>query len=212
MIAGASTTRAPGRGTLVSQLLRDRRATAMLTALTLLAYVVPAVAPAIEDDRANTSQIWRLLTCHLAHFDSVHLFWSGSMLVALAALLEPLGRGRLLVCVLCSALAIPLAVLWWAPDVTTYRGLSGIDSALFAMALVGFLREAMAERRPGLVILFLATGIGFLAKLAFEMTTGGAVFADSPNFRPVPLAHAVGTFVGTICAVTMQPRAGRAGA
>ena len=187
----------------IPQWLRDRWATVLLAAAVLVAFMVPVLPVALEYDRARLQDVWRLMTCHFAHFDLVHLFWSGSMFVALAALLEPRGRGRLLLCIAASALAIPVALFVWAPDLPTYRGSSGIDSALFAMALVAFAREARAEGRRGSVALCVLVGAGFVAKLVYEVTVGAAVFADSAAFEPVPLAHAVGAAVGI--AVTTSP-------
>ena len=101
-----------------------------------------------------------------------------------------------------------MALLLWVPELRVYRGLSGIDSALFTMALLGLLRKAHAEQSRVHVILFWSVGFAFLAKLVFELTTGTAVFVDSLAFRPVPLAHVVGGVVGVGCAVAMPLRPG----
>ena len=104
------------------------------------------------------------------------------------------------------AMKIPVAVFLWAPEVIVYRGLSGIDSALFTLALVGLLREAWVDRSRGHVLLLAAVGLGFLLKVALEIATGTAVFADSTAFHPVPLAHMVGACTGLCCAALRRPR------
>ena len=185
----------------VSRWLRDRRfrkywVTALFAAAAILSAAVPTLPTLLEYDRDRLPEFWRFFTCHIAHFDAKHLFWSGSAFVAFAAWLEPLGRRRLLACIAATAVTIPIFVLMIAPDLPTYRGLSGIDSALFTLALVLFAREARSESRRGTVAFCILLGIGFAAKLIYEIATGAAVFADSAVFEPVPLAHAVGAAVG----------------
>jgi hypothetical protein len=68
--------------------------------------------------------------------------------------------------------------------VTAYRGLSGIDSALFALLL-------WQERRSRLAIL---CAVAFAAKIAFEVFAGATVFVArmGTDVVPVPIAHVAG--------------------
>ncbi len=120
------------------------------------------------------------------------------MFALLAAMLEPRGRRRLLLCIVSSALAVAVAVHFAAPDLTTYRGLSGIDSALFAFLLLVLLREARAAGDRPATCLYVALGLGFAIKLGIEVHTGGAVFVSAEHYSPVPLAHFVGAVVGVV--------------
>jgi len=53
-----------------------------------------------------------------------------------------------------------------------------------------------------------AVAVGFVAKLVFELATGGTLFVDSPaaGMVPVPLAHVAGGLVGAVCAMYRQCR------
>ena len=93
-----------------------------------------------------------------------------------------------------SATAISVALLVLAPQWGTYRGLSGIDSALFvALAALLLLKSGRwPDRSLGAVALVL-----FCGKVAAEMLTASALFtSDTPGHEVVPLAHFVGAVVG----------------
>jgi hypothetical protein len=83
----------------------------------------------------------------------------------------------------------------------TYRGLSGIDSALFALLAVRVGRQSLSEKDwLKLSIAGIIAG-GFAAKVGFEFVTGATLFVDSTaaGMTPVPLAHVVGGLVGIVC-------------
>lgn len=167
--------------------------------------LVPGAAAAWQYDRAliATGQPWRLLTGHLTHWSANHAFWDVLMLLMLGILLEPRGRGRLLLLLLGSAAAISLSLWTLQPDLATYRGLSGLDTALFAFLAVRLLADTRRRgnaRRALLPAMLLA---GFAAKLACESATGAALFADAraAGFTVVPLAHLVGAAAGAALAL-----------
>jgi hypothetical protein len=81
---------------------------------------------------------------------------------------------------------------------TTYRGLSGIDSALFALLAALIARRAIMEKDWSRLALATLVSIGFAAKIGFELSTGGTLFVNSTaaGMIPVPLAHVVGGIIG----------------
>jgi membrane associated rhomboid family serine protease len=97
------------------------------------------------------------------------------------------------------AVCLSMAVLWLQPHLARYRGLSGIDSALFgfiAQRLIGRGRSLRNRRLMGLSILLL---IGFLAKCVYELATRQSAFAGANTalpFEPVPLVHVLGLLLG----------------
>jgi rhomboid family GlyGly-CTERM serine protease len=159
------------------------KTTITLTLLTL--------AAALELERRAGNQrggaVWRMATCHFTHFTYEQLAWDALVFLILGIACARRNRGAFQATLLASILVVPIAVLAFAPNVTTYRGLSGIDSALFALLLT------MESRRSRLVALCAA---GFVMKLLFEMTTGATVFVRATDFAPVPVAHLAGAIVG----------------
>ena len=173
--------------------------TAIVSSASLGATLVSGVAPIFQYDsrRIAAGQWYRLLTCHLPHWTTSHLGWSLMTFAVLASLCEIRGQLRTLCCTIISAVLIPLSLLFAQPSLTTYRGLSGIDSALFVLLAVQLARSVPSMGR----IVALAL-IAFLAKVGFELLTGHTLFADpGGRFVPVPLAHLSGAVVGLLCAM-----------
>ncbi len=166
----------------------------------LLVYVWPGAGELLQYDRAAIAegQFWRVATCHLTHWSADHLFWDAVTFVALAAICWAESRRATLACLTVSAAAIPAAVWLLMPDMPTYRGLSGLDSALFALLAAMLIRRGAADRdwRPAALAGGLATA--FALKTAFELVTGATMFVDSTAAAmvPIPLAHVVGAVVG----------------
>lgn len=149
---------------------------------------------------AGAGELWRILTCHWTHFGFNHFIWDAAVLAFVGALCEERSRGRFVLCVALSAVAIPLAVWTFLPEMQTYRGLSGIDAAAFALLAVLIFRDGFRTRRWRWVAFACAGLIAFIGKIGFEMLTGSTAFVDSSaaGMIPVPLAHLVGAAAGTL--------------
>jgi rhomboid family GlyGly-CTERM serine protease len=159
----------------------------------------PGIAARLEYDRAQIAagELWRAVTGHWMHWSLDHLLWDVGMLVLTAALCWRLGRGRTLAALGASAVAIPAALWFLSPDLERYRGLSGLDAALFVLLAAGLLRRELAAGRRRSVPLLAGLLLGFAGKVAYEAVTGATLFVDpGADFVPVPLAHLVGGVCG----------------
>jgi rhomboid family GlyGly-CTERM serine protease len=160
------------------------KTTISLTLITMAAALLPGSS--LELQRGGP--VWRIVTCHFTHFTYEQLAWDALAFLVLGIACARRHRGAFQVTLLASILIVPIAVLAFAPNVSTYRGLSGIDSALFALLLT------TESRRSWIVTLCAA---GFAMKLIFEMTTGAMVFVSSDGaFEAVPVAHLAGAIIG----------------
>ena len=181
------------RGKVSSALARIPVITLLLAVLTLAATAAPA---SIEYDRALilAAQCWRILTCHFAHFPGEHFGWCLAALLILGIGCELLERRGFIMTLLLSMVAIPLALLVLAPNLPRYRGLSGVESALFVLLLAQILWERFDERHWIGFAAAAALGIAFIAKILIEIRFGATVFVSGAmsGFEPVPLAHLVG--------------------
>jgi len=190
-------------------LLRITRVLVVTIALSTVALVVHALPPTVDAtvqfERAALAagDWWRLITCHFTHWSPDHFAWDFMMFALLCGACEVTSRRRTLISLGISTVAIPLAVLLWQPQLQTYRGLSGLDSALFGLLAVDLLWEKLAESDRRSIVAMGLLIVAFIAKTAFETITGSAVFADSARggFVPVPLAHLVGFLVGALTSV-----------
>ena len=134
-------------------------------------------------------QLW---TSHLAHWSFQHLFWDLLTFAILAGVLEVAGRG-LLIRVLLVAPPVILLCVWVFEDHLVYRGLSGIDCALYTALMIAALRKGWIG--PWLAVIAI---ILFVGKIAFEIITGATVFvSDLPQgISGVPWAHLAGAATG----------------
>ena len=171
----------------------------------------------------NGLSVPRLLTCHALHWSASHLVWDLAVFCVLGALCELRHRRRFVATLVTSAVLIPLGIALLHPEITRYRGLSGIDSALFGLlaADVGRQRHREGDRTGTLVMgLFL---LGLAGKIGLECLRGDNLFVADSSFVPLPWAHALGGLVGVALAlgdsllpacslapVALTPRDGRA--
>ncbi len=152
----------------------------------LSAMVIPLVNGATQQLQFDRTLIlggqWhRLLTGHLTHFGSSHLLWDVVVLVAVGVVAAAIDGRRTIAAMALAAIAIPLAVLWLQPQLAIYRGLSGIDSALFGLVATMLLVRAIRERRWAVAAVVQVGIISFFAKTAYELWTGQTVFVEAAS-------------------------------
>jgi rhomboid family GlyGly-CTERM serine protease len=167
---------------------------------------------AYERDPIPAGELWRLVTGHFVHWSPGHLVWDVGTFLVLGAACELRSRRRFSVCLAGSAIAIPCAVWLLLPELELYAGLSGIDSALFALLGADLVREHWERRSPAVLATGLVLLLAFALKVGFEITTGGTVFvADlGRGIVPVPHAHLAGALVGLL-ASALLPGSSRSG-
>jgi rhomboid family GlyGly-CTERM serine protease len=175
----------------------------ILVAVALAVMPLDSLATWLEYDRAavDGGQLWRLLTCQLTHWSWDHLFWDAAALLLLGWVLEREDRRSMLVCLSLSAVLIPALVHFGQPGLATYRGLSGIDSAVFVLLAVVLLRKCLADGDRVWTLACVMMLAAFTGKIGFELVSGGTLFVDSEASRmlPVPLVHVLGGALGAAC-------------
>ena len=192
--------------------LSIRRLPLLTIALSLAAlalWAIPGGAAAMQYDRAalGAGELWRSITGHWTHWSTDHLIWDLLVFAVFGALLENRSRRAFAAIVAGSALAISAAVWLGAPQLQFYRGLSGIDSALFAAFFAQLLHDARRERSLLQAVVPALALLGFVGKSAYELATGATLFvAASPAFAAVPLAHLVGAVLGTLLSILASGR------
>jgi rhomboid family GlyGly-CTERM serine protease len=149
----------------------------------------------LQFDRAAIlqGQIWRLLTGNLVHWSPEHFLLDVGAFLAVGLMYEPARQRQYPWILLVAALSVGLSVLIFLPDMSIYRGLSGVDSGQFVFALAVECRLAWRDRQCWL---WLAPVVGiFVWKILSETMTGQMFFGTEllGNIGlPTPLAHAAG--------------------
>jgi rhomboid family GlyGly-CTERM serine protease len=174
----------------------------IIAALSIAFSFLPSVSEALQFDRAALAagQWWRILTAHMTHWNAEHLVWDAAMFLILGAVLERQNRRQFILGIAAASVAISAAVWFLQPELNTYRGLSGVDTALFVMLSVGLLHDALSgqDRSRWAIAVPVLLLVALAGKLVGECVTGEAFFVNAENagFVPVPLAHVVGAAVG----------------
>jgi rhomboid family GlyGly-CTERM serine protease len=184
----------------------------LLTAGAVVAFALgPSLVASLEYDRpaVTAGQVWRLATCQWTHWSLDHLVWDGAVFLAIGAACEMKRRRHLLATVALSAIGVPIAVHCLAPGIMTFRGLSGVDSALFGLAATLLFSAGVRQRNSALAATAAFGAMLFAAKTAYELATPAALFVDGSGagFSTVPLAHLVGFLIGTGVGISAAVRA-----
>ena len=171
-----------------------------LSVLALIVFAFPELAGLLEYDTSKFPSVQPLqwLGCHLLHWTSSHLFWDLGMFALLGGICERISPKRTGALLLIAALVIPVAVAITNPDLGTYRGLSGLDTALFSMATICLGVERLRDKDTGGVLLYVGLFFGMALKIYSEVLTGSTMFVESSQFTPVPVAHVAGALAGCL--------------
>jgi rhomboid family GlyGly-CTERM serine protease len=169
-----------------------------------IACLPPAAARLLQFDRAEIAagEIWRLTSGHLTHWNAEHVLWDLLMFVVLGAACEIRNQRRMWLCTVSAAACVSTLVFYLFPGVEAYRGLSGIDTALFTLLAIDLMRDTWRQRRGKLAVAIGGLLVGFIAKTAYEAVTGQAFFVDqnSAGFNVLVWDHIAAAVVGAVIA------------
>jgi hypothetical protein len=190
----------------------------------LLALGIALAAPAIQSCAGLPDVLqWQRgaapgfssLTGHLTHWSWNHLRWDLGAFAILSWLSLRLTPLRYAPCLLAAAVLIPLEVRLFQAALDCYRGLSGLDCALFGLVIAALWHQPSGGRgwsaAHGLALL---GGCIFLAKTGFELVTGGTLFVEAgaaAGFVPVVSAHLTGFLCGLATGLFRRKSSGLAG-
>lgn len=169
-----------------------------LATIALVIAALPCLGTWLQYDRLAIAagECWRLWSGHWTHVSGEHLFWDVLMFVVLGSLCELEHRGRCIASVIGATILIPVVLWFGMPGLSIYRGLSGIDSALFVLLATTHWRREYQAHHWGWVMVLSAVCVLFGAKVVYEAMTGSALFVNDLGMTPVPLAHLIGALVG----------------
>jgi rhomboid family GlyGly-CTERM serine protease len=181
--------------------------TLVVTLLAVVVACVPGLAETLQFERTRieAGQLWRLATGHLTHWNFEHLQWDLLMFMVLGTICELRNSRQMRWCLAIAAASVSALVFVAFPSVVTYRGLSGIDTALFTMLALSLLKDARRDHNKFLATTTAALLIGFIAKTSYEAVTGHAFFVnqDAAGFSLLVWDHVVAGAVG-ICAACVR--------
>ena len=160
-------------------------------------------APVLQYNRTaiiDHGQLWRLFTGHFTHWNYEHLAWDTFAFLIASFLLIRLSLFQFIFVLLFSLLFISLWIFIFNPSVEFYRGLSGVDVAMFFSLSLSIILFSLKKRRyTGMIsgILFL---LFMIIKLGYEFFLFYMLFVRNIAGRKLLLsAHFAGALAGVIC-------------
>ena len=182
--------------------IRQSPLTFSIALAAVLALLLPAAFRWFELDTSKNlmMQLPQMIGCHLLHWSFDHASWDLLMFLLVGMICERRNKSDYAIVLLFSALAIPACVACFVPTVSSYRGLSGIDTAIFAYAAFLLIDESIKESNWQTALIYGGLYVGMLGKIGYELTFGGTLFVSSDSFAPVPMAHIVGAVIGSLVA------------
>ena len=176
---------------------------AAILVASIMAQAWPDGAAALEFDRQRIAagQWWRLVSGHLVHYGWPHLAADMGVFAILCWVAQRRRRGVAWAVAL-GGVAVGMAVYGWAPDTDTYRGMSGVDSAVFGYLVV----TAVARDRGPRVVAWLIVLAITLGRFIFETVTGRPILPTSlpDGIAVVGIAHVAGLAAGCLAAAVRE--------
>lgn len=173
--------------------------TLFLSAITLAIAAVPGAADTLTLSREGLSEgsIWQLFTSHFCHWSGGHLFWDLLVFAVLGAWMEFRGRKSYGIFLFTTLPILAWSALALTPAIDEYRGLSGIDSALFGWAAIGIWTDTKSAKQRIATVLAL---FAFAAKSAVELLISAPLFVQDlgENVIAVPAIHLTGLAAGVL--------------
>lgn len=168
----------------------------LITFGSLAIFAFPGASEALQWNRDATGLETLLggLTGHLSHWSQDHLTWDLLVFFAFSLACLRLAPWRYLPCIALAAFLIPLEIRFFQPQFESYRGLSGIDSALFGLIIA----TLCLHGRPWSRWMALSAAIAFGLKTMSELIGDGPIFVSTAagEFTPAVSAHVVGVLSG----------------
>ncbi len=182
---------------------------ARVVSISFLAAMIPALNGTLSYDRALVAggQCWRLFTGHLAHDSLRHFAYDALAMTTLGIACERQRRGAALLAIALSSGVISLILLPLCADVSSYRGLSALATALYSCVLGAMFFDGRSRNDARRVALAASLFLGFVFKTLYEAVAGVPLFAPDPGVEPWPIAHLFGAAAGLIASLPSPSRA-----
>lgn len=154
----------------------------------------------LQWSRSEPLAMYSWITSHLCHWSWDHLWWDLLAFGSLSAVAIRLAGHRYFWCLGLSALAICFEFHLFQTDLSTYRGLSGIDSAIFGLITYQLFKVGGKARLMSVI-----AASAFSIKTGVEIISGNTVFVNAEQaFTPVPSAHLVGFASGILSGIKVH--------
>jgi len=180
----------------------------ILVLVSILISVSPYLTELFQYDLSavGQAQFWRLFTGHFTHWNFEHLFWDVLMFAVFGCWCYKENKKAYWGIVLGVPVITSIAIMCLRPEMFYYRGLSGIDTGLFAFTALIILKKARMKHDKLILALSLLMLVLVTGKTVFELITHAAIFVAPEGFIPAPMAHFIGIILAFLVYVVIGMR------
>ena len=173
----------------------------LLGLIAIALYFIPTANEILEYNRnliLINHQYYRIITGHFVHFSVEHLFWDVSMYIVLGTICCHKNWKLFVQASIISTVTISVELLLIETQFTHYRGLSGIDTALYSIIILDSIYKNFQDKYYLQSFSSFTLGGLLISKITYEFISNKAIFANSTSFVPLPSAHFIGLLIGII--------------
>lgn len=173
--------------------------------ISIILFYIPSLAHVLEFNRKEifSYKIYQLITCHFTHWNFRHMvidtfiFFALSYLCIFFSFKNKYSIGQYFIYLLIPSILISIAVLIFNPEIKFYRGLSGIDWALYFILILQLYFAAHWLFKTGAIIMFFL----FLSMMIHQIMSKHSIFVPDmgEGIVAVPSAHIAGAISGIAC-------------
>jgi hypothetical protein len=173
--------------------------------VSILLFYIPSLADTLQFNRKEmfSYKIYLFLTCHFTHWNVRHMvidtfiFFALSYLCIFFSFKSKYSIVQYIIYLLIPSILISTAVLIFNPEIKFYRGLSGIDWALYFILMAQLYFAAHWLWKTGAIIMFFL----FSLMMIHQIVSKHSIFVPDmgEGIVTVPSAHIAGALSGIAC-------------
>jgi hypothetical protein len=173
--------------------------------VSIILFYIPSLAYALQFNRKEmfSCKIYLFITCHFTHWNFKHMIIDTFIFLALSYLCiffsfkSIYSIAQYFIYLLIPSILISIAVLIFNPEINFYRGLSGIDWALYFILMVQLYFAAHWLWKTGAIIMFFL----FSLMIIYQIISKHSIFVPDmgEGVVTVPSAHIAGAISGIAC-------------
>ena len=173
--------------------------------VSIILFYMPSLTDALQFNREKifSYKIYLFFTCHFTHWNFRHMFIDTFIFLALSygciffSFKNKYAIVQYFTNLLIPSILVSIAVLVFNPEIKFYRGLSGIDWALYFVLMAKLYFAAHWLWKTGAIIMFFS----FFLMMIHQFVSKHSIFVPDmgEGIVTLPSAHIAGAISGIVC-------------
>ena len=166
-----------------------------ITLICFLVHYSETVQIYLQYDRTAifAGNVWRLFSGHFVHWDVEHLVWDSITFLLTGVIVLLLSRKVFYSVIIFTPLIISTYLLCINRNILFYRGLSGIDVALFCSASLLLIVKGRLKKDIFVTVFGIVAFLLMIAKIIYEIVLQSTLFVETTAlYISLPQVHLLG--------------------